>query len=72
MIKFQRITTADTALYGYMEQLMTTSFPWEEYRSLDELRNYTDSKPYFYCNIISIMILQSVLLHIGISDNSIM
>ena len=52
MIKFQRITTADTALYGYMEQLMTTSFPSEEYRSLDELRNYTDSKPYFYCNII--------------------
>ena len=27
MIKFQRITTTDAALYKYMEQLMTASFP---------------------------------------------
>ena len=52
MIKFQRITTTDAALYKYMEQLMTASFPSEEYRPLEELRNYTDSKPHFYCNII--------------------
>lgn len=52
MIKFQRIATSDTALYDYMEKLMTTSFPPEEYRSLAELRNYTDAKPHFYCNII--------------------
>lgn len=52
MIKFQRITTADTALYNYMEQLMTASFPPKEYRSLEELRNYTDTKTHFYCNII--------------------
>lgn len=26
MIKFQRITTTDAALYKYMEQLMTASF----------------------------------------------
>ena len=31
---------------------MTASFPSEEYRPLEELRNYTDSKPHFYCNII--------------------
>ena len=47
MIKFQRITTTDAALYKYMEQLMTASFPSEEYRPLEELRNYTDSKPHF-------------------------
>ena len=52
MIKFQRITTKDATLYNYMEQLMTASFPSEEYRPLEELRNYTDSKPHFYCNII--------------------
>ena len=52
MIKFQRITTKDATLYNYMEQLMTASFPSEEYRPLEELRNYTDTKTHFYCNII--------------------
>ncbi|MCD8184498.1 MAG: GNAT family N-acetyltransferase [Bacteroides sp.] len=52
MIRFQRITTVDTALYSYMEQLMTASFPPEEYRSLEELRNYTDNKPHFHNHII--------------------
>lgn len=52
MIKLQRITTQDVSLYTYMEQLMTTSFPSEEYRPLEELRHYTDNKPHFYCNII--------------------
>ena len=47
MIKFQRITTKDATLYNYMEQLMTASFPSEEYRPLEELRNYTDTKPLF-------------------------
>lgn len=52
MIKFQRITTDDKELYSYMEQLMISSFPSEEYRSLEELRKYTDTKPHFYNNII--------------------
>ena len=52
MIKLQRITTADTALYSFMENLMTASFPSEEYRSLDELRRYTDSKNHFHNNVI--------------------
>ena len=51
MIKFQRITTTAAALYKYLEQLMTASFPSEEYRQLEELSNYTDSKPHFYSNI---------------------
>ena len=52
MLKLQRITTADTALYQFMENLMKQAFPTAEYRDLDELRLYTDSKPHFYNNII--------------------
>ena len=52
MIRLQRITTADTDLYSYMEKLMTQSFPSEEYRKLEELRKYTDTKTHFYNNII--------------------
>ena len=52
MIKFQRITTADINLYTYMEQLITISFPSDEYRALDEMKKYTDTKPHFYDNII--------------------
>lgn len=52
MITFQRITSADASLYQYMEQLMVASFPSDEYRALDELKRYTDSKPHFYNNII--------------------
>lgn len=52
MIRLQRISTADTALYSFMENLMTASFPPEEYRSLDELRRYTDSKNHFHNNVI--------------------
>ena len=54
MIRLQRITTADTDLYSYMEKLMTQSFPSEEYRELEELRKYTDNQTHFYNNIISI------------------
>lgn len=60
MIKFQRIATSDTALYDYMEKLMTTSFPPEEYRLLAELRNYTDAKPHFIAISFSMMTIQSV------------
>ena len=52
MIRLQRITTADTDLYSYMEKLMTQSIPSEEYRELEELRKYTDTKTHFYNNII--------------------
>ena len=52
MIRLQRISTADGFLYEYMEQLITTAFPPEEYRPLGELRLYTDSKPHFHNNII--------------------
>ncbi|WP_297678297.1 GNAT family N-acetyltransferase [uncultured Bacteroides sp.] len=52
MISFQRISTVDESLYKYMESMITSSFPTEEYRPLEELRLYTDSKPHFHNNII--------------------
>ena len=52
MIKFQRITTSDKELYQFMEQLMVESFPPEEYRTLEELREYTDKKGHFYNNVV--------------------
>lgn len=52
MIKIKRITTGDSQYYDYMEKLLTVSFPVEEYRDLNELREYTDHTPNFYCNII--------------------
>ena len=52
MLELQRITTADTALYQFMENLMKQAFPTAEYRDLDELRLYTDTKVHFYNNII--------------------
>lgn len=52
MIRLKRINTADESLYEYMERLITTAFPPEEYRQLEELRLYTDNKTHFYNNII--------------------
>ena len=52
MIRLQRITTADTDLYSYMEKLMTQSFPSEEYRELEELRKYTDLSSTYKCNFL--------------------
>lgn len=52
MIRFQRITTADTAPYAFMEKLLQTSFPAEEYRDLQALRNYTDNNPLFSNHVI--------------------
>lgn len=52
MIRIKRITTADSQYYDYMENLLVASFPVEEYRDLQELKVYTDTRPNFYCNII--------------------
>ena len=49
MIRLQPITTADSTLYDYMERLLTASFPPEEYRTQEALRDYTDNKSAF-CN----------------------
>lgn len=52
MITLKRITTKDKALYAYMENLMTASFPSDEYRELDELRTFADTRTHFTINII--------------------
>lgn len=52
MIRLQRITTADADWYRFMERLMVQSFPPEEYRPLEQLRLYTDTKPAFHNNIV--------------------
>ncbi len=52
MIKLQQITTADVELYNNAEELMTESFPENEYRPLAQLREYTDNKKNFFFNVI--------------------
>lgn len=52
MLRLQRIHTADKALYDFMENLLVASFPAEEYRDLDQLRQYADSRETFRCNVI--------------------
>lgn len=52
MISIKRITTKDSQHYNYMEELLTASFPIEEYRDLAVLRAYTDALPIFHCHII--------------------
>ncbi len=52
MLSLLPITTAETALYHYMEELLVSSFPSDEYRNLEELRIYTDRQPNFHNNAI--------------------
>ena len=52
MIKLQRIKTADVDLYQFMENLITTAFPAEEYRALEQLREYTDKVELFHNYVI--------------------
>lgn len=52
MIRFQTIGTSDVQHYQFMEDLLVTAFPPEEYRELKELREYTDHTDNFYNNII--------------------
>ena len=42
MIKLQPISTSDLQHYKFMEELLVDAFPPEEYRQLEELREYTD------------------------------
>lgn len=52
MIRIQPIRTTDLTLYAFMEELLTTAFPAEEYRALHQLRDYTDHTKKFHNNII--------------------
>lgn len=52
MIRLQPIHTSDVQHYQFMEDLLTATFPPDEYRELKKLREYTDQNPHFYNNII--------------------
>ncbi|WP_303011195.1 GNAT family N-acetyltransferase [uncultured Bacteroides sp.] len=52
MIRLQPIHTSDVSHYKFMEDLLINSFPPEEYRQLEELREYTDRTDNFHNNII--------------------
>ena len=52
MIKFQEISTKDVQHYKFMEELLITAFPAEEYRELEQLREYTDRTGNFHNNLI--------------------
>lgn len=52
MIRLQPIYTSDIQHYKFMEELLINSFPPEEYRQLEELREFTDRTGNFHNNII--------------------
>ena len=52
MIEFKTISTSDIEEYQFMESLLQTAFPKEEYRDLNDLKKYTDDIEIFYNNII--------------------
>lgn len=52
MIRFQPISTSDVQHYKFMEELLVDTFPPEEYRQLEHLREYTDRTGNFHNNII--------------------
>lgn len=52
MIRLQPITTSDMQHYRFMEELLVSSFPTDEYRLLEDLREYTDRTGNFHNNLI--------------------
>lgn len=52
MITLHRIRTRDAALYRFMEELLVASFPPQEYRALDALREMTDCRPAFANHVV--------------------
>ena len=52
MIRLHTIKTSDAEEYAFMESLLVTTFPANEYRELDQLRMHTDLNETFHNNII--------------------
>lgn len=52
MIEIKRLTSSQSPYYPFVEQLLTLSFPVEEYRPLAEWKRYTDEKQAFYNQVI--------------------
>lgn len=51
-MEFKRINTQQEALYTFFEDLLTSSFPADEYRDLGELRQIADHENRFHCLIV--------------------
>lgn len=66
MIRLQPISTSDLQHYKFMEELLIDAFPPEEYRQLEQLREYTDRTGNFIITSSSTMTCQSASLPIGI------
>lgn len=67
MIRLQPISTSDLQHYKFMEELLIDAFPPEEYRQLEQLREYTDPvRATFIITSSSTMTCQSASLPIGI------
>jgi hypothetical protein len=52
LIRLQPISTSDLQHYNSWKSFLIDSFPPEEYRQLEQLREYTDRTGNFYNNII--------------------
>lgn len=53
MLQIQRISTANSVLYRFMEETLVSSFPLEEYRDLEELKRFTDGNALFHNNVLT-------------------
>lgn len=52
MIEIKRLISSESPYYPFVEQLLTLSFPPEEYRPLAEWKCYTDGKRIFHNQVI--------------------
>ena len=52
MIEIKRLISSKSPYYPFVEQLLTLSFPTEEYRPLEEWKHYTDEKKQFHNQVI--------------------
>lgn len=52
MIEIRQIHAPDSKEYGFMEKLLTNSFPLYEYRELSELKSMTSSCAIFHNNLL--------------------
>lgn len=52
MIRFERIKNCKHTLYTYGENVLIDSFPRNEYRNIDEIKEYINSNKLFHFNII--------------------
>ncbi len=52
MIRLQRITDVESPEYLFVEKLLVSAFPKEEYRDLSEFKSLTGSNSKFHNNII--------------------